>query len=223
MPIRIAILADHGLVSAGLRELLKADSALAVVGEGDTASIGDLLRTSPPDILLVDGRVADFFGAMKQLSAPTRAIVLSAEDGDDWTIHALMAGAKGVLPKEAGVGDLSRAIKAIHEGQVWVPKPIVAKVIDRLTEVPAAAAGDLDVRDLSVREQEVVRHASEGLTNHEIAERLMVRDATIKAHMSSVFRKLGLKGRSQLIARYRGTSSRSRQESAFSGAGRRSW
>jgi DNA-binding NarL/FixJ family response regulator len=202
--IRVAVLADHGLVSAGLRELLRADSSVVVVGEADRASIGDLLRTSPPEIMLVDGRVRDFLGAMKQLGAPTRPIVLSAEDGDDWTIHALMAGAKGVLPKDAGVHDLSRAIRVVHEGQVWVPKLIVAKVIDRLTEVPAQAAGDLDVQSLSAREQEVAQKASEGLSNREIAKRLVLSEATIKAHLSSVFRKLGLKGRSQLIARCHG-------------------
>jgi DNA-binding NarL/FixJ family response regulator len=154
--------------------------------------------------MLVDGRVRDFLGAMKQLGAPTRPIVLSAEDGDDWTIRALMAGAKGVLRKDAGVDDLSRAIQVVHRGQVWVPKLIVAKVIDRLTELPAQAAGDLDVQSLSAREQEVARHASEGLGNREIAQRLVVSEATIKAHLSSVFRKLGLKGRSQLIARCHG-------------------
>jgi two-component system NarL family response regulator len=171
------------------------------VGETDKTSVGDLLRTSSPEIMLVDGRVRDFLGAMKQLGGPTRPIVLSAEDGDDWTIHALMAGAKGVLPKDAGVDDLSRAIQVVHGGQVWVPKLIVAKVIDRLTELPAHA-GDLDVHSLSAREQEVAHHASEGLSNREIAKRLVVSEATIKAQLSSVFRKLGLKGRSQLIARY---------------------
>ena len=200
--IRIAIAADDRLHGEGLRAILSSLPDLSVVGCAEGPGVGRLVEAHDPDILLVESHVAgvlELCARMYRLGRP-RPILLSVDGDDDWSALALESGARGLLRRSACPAALERAIRVVHEGQIWVPH----LVLDRV--VADAAAGrkrrQPAVDRLSGREREVLRHAGEGLSNKEIAGCLGIRPATVKAHLTRVFQKLGLRDRLQLAVRY---------------------
>ena len=204
--IRIAIADDDRLHCEGLRALLSAFPDFSVVGPAEGASVGPLLAAQDPDILLVESHmpgVLDLCARMRRLGRP-RPILLCVDGDDAWSALALESGARGLLRRSACAAALEKAIRVVHEGHVWAPH----LVLDRVVEDAAAGREDrqghrhLAVDRLSRREQEVLRHAGQGLSNKEIAGRLGIRPATVKAHLTRVFQKLGLRDRLQLAVRY---------------------
>lgn len=202
--IRVAILEDHSLLSEGFRCILASDPSIVVVGEGDGATVGKLMEGAHPDIILVDGRMPGALYRIVPGGARPWAIVLAAEADEDWAVRVLMAGARGILAKKITVDNLFKAIRVVHEGQIWAGKQVVARVLEELVHLSgtAHAARAVLAERLSAREHEVVRHATIGLSNKEIADRMAISQATIKAHLTSVFQKLGVKSRSHLVALY---------------------
>ncbi len=206
--IRIVILDDSRLFREGLRHLLTADPSLVVVGDGDGAAVRDLLRTASPDILLADIRVEGALALCAELrhaGARPWVILLGADADDDSAVKVLEAGARGILAKSAGAEHLMKAIRFVHEGQIWAGKRVVARLVEELatrSELSQAEEALLAHR-LSPREQELVQQAAGGLSTEEIADRLAISQATVKAHLTSIFQKLGVRDRVQLIARYR--------------------
>lgn len=200
--IRIAIAADDRLHGEGLRAILSSLPDLSVVGCAEGPGVGRLVEAHDPDILLVESHVAgvlDLCARMHRLGHP-RPILLSVDGDDDWSALALESGARGLLRRSACPAALEKAIRVVHEGQIWAPH----LVLDRV--VADAAAGRKHpqpaVDRLSASEREVLRHAGEGLSNKEIAGCLGIRPATVKAHLTRVFQKLGLRDRLQLAVRY---------------------
>jgi len=117
----------------------------------------------------------------------------------------LQAGARGILPKSTTGAEVVRAIHAVHEEQIWASERVVARVVSKLAVlagVTQAAQAILKER-LSRRQREIVHHATNGLSNQEIADRLNISEATVKAHLTHIFLKLGVRDRAQLAARYR--------------------
>jgi DNA-binding NarL/FixJ family response regulator len=208
-PIAVWILSDHRLFSEGLRALLASEARLAV----------ELLALSPdgprgvqppgeeaasPDILLLDAQAEDALGWCRRLVQrhPGAGVLLVGAAPDEaWALDALCAGARGILPRAASLEDLVKAVRVVRDGQVWAPKSVVARAMDMLSGVHGS-----DGR-LTPREHEVLNHLLRGLTNREIAERAAISQATVKAHVTSIFRKLSVRDRTQLVVRYQGRQS----------------
>jgi DNA-binding NarL/FixJ family response regulator len=201
--IRTAILGDNRLFRQGLKRLLASDPSLVVVGEGDRVALDEFLRDPTLDILLtdtwIDGNPAPSAEHRRIGSRPC-LILLAAEADDDWAVRALKAGARGILVKSAGAEELIKAIRVVYEGQIWARRRVLARIVEEMatlgeTSRPACAFPD---QRLTRREQEVVHSTTGGLSNAEIADRLGISEATVKAHLTKVFQKLGLRDRLQL-------------------------
>jgi DNA-binding NarL/FixJ family response regulator len=210
-PIRVAILADSRLCCEGLRRICAADASLVVVGEASLATAREVIRITTPDILLADGRIDGILTLCREVrrdKARPWMILLAAESDDDWAMRALEEGARGILTKTATAEDFVKATHVVHEGQIWASKTVMARIVEALATLSqeTEAMQALLVQRLSSREQAIVRHAGSGLSNQEIAERLNLSEATVKAHLTNIFRKLGVRNRAQLTARYHQTA-----------------
>ena len=207
-PVRIAVLSDDQLYCEGLRRIVGGQVSFIVVGHDDKAAWRPSLRQARPDVLLVDSRME---GALALCAGVERGdrpaiVFISAAADDDWARGALEAGARGILAKSAGAEELVKAIRVVHEGQIWARRHVIAACMDRA----AGASGGrpegervLEQR-LSQREREIFRQAATGLSNKELADRLAISEATVKAHLTRIFQKLGLRGRAELAAAYHG-------------------
>ena len=202
-PIRVWILSDHRLFGEGLRSLLGAEADLQielVTLSGTPTGHGATLF---PQILLLDSQSADALGWCRRLvhRHPGGAVLLVGALGDEaWALDALCAGARGVLVRTASLEELTKAIHVVRDGQIWAPKSVVTRALDRLAGVHGADD------PLTRREHEVLNHLLRGLSNREIAERAAISQATVKAHVTNIFRKLSVRDRTQLVVRYQGRS-----------------
>ena len=204
--IRIAILSDSGLFRSGLRRILEGYSAVALVGEGSAPPVRALVRSCAPHILLVDAQTPSALaicGELRRNGTRPRVILASAEVDDAWVLQALKSGARGVLGKSATVETLLKAIRVVHEGEIWASKRVLALIVEDLAARGPGSQVEPSISSrLSQREQEIVRLAASGLSNREVASRLTIAEATVKAHLTHIFQKLLLRGRGQLAALY---------------------
>jgi DNA-binding NarL/FixJ family response regulator len=210
--IGVVIVDDQQLVRAGFRMVLSSQPDIEVFGEaGDGAEALRLVARlraagTPPAIVVMDIRmpVLDGVSATRQLCASTdtstRVIVLTTFDTEEEAFAALQAGASGFLLKNAPPEDLLAAIRAVASGDAVVAPRITRKLLDRFAGrfVPAQAS-DKCMDQLTDREREVVLLVAQGLSNAEIAARLVVAEATVKTHIGRVLAKLGLRDRVQLV------------------------
>jgi DNA-binding NarL/FixJ family response regulator len=204
--VRVAVLSDDRLFCEGLLRIVGAEDSLAVVGHDEEAALRPALRAARPDVLLVDSRMEGALGlcaALKGEGGPA-IVLVAADDGNDWGMGALVAGARGILAKSARPEDLVKAIRVVHEGQIWARRHLMAEWMAHVPEVTTRPAGESIVERLSKRESEIFRHAATGLSNKELADRLAISQATVKAHLTRIFQKLGLRGRTGLAAAYHG-------------------
>jgi two-component system, NarL family, nitrate/nitrite response regulator NarL len=202
----VAVLSDHRLLCEGLMRILGEDPSLFVAGYSDGDVLSDAVRSRNPNVVLLDSRAGGAFRTCAELThAGIRVVMIAAPDNDDWASDALDSGARGIVIKAARNEDLFLAIHAVHDGQIWARRRVLAARIDRLTRAtePVARQTFFDDR-LSVREAEVLRHAASGLGNKELADRLAITEATVKVHLTRIFQKLGLRGRNELAAAYHG-------------------
>jgi two-component system, NarL family, response regulator LiaR len=207
--IRIALLSDSMLFRSGLRRLLGADGSFLVVGEITAPPMREVLRSSVPQILLVDAQIAGALEICRELrlNGVRPWVILAGADRDErWAVEALKTGVRGILPKSATVENLLKAIRVVHQGEVWASNRVVALTVSEWAARSVnPGAGKLAFRErLSAREQEIVHLVVDGLSNLEAASRLGITEATVKAHLTHIFQKLALRGRAQLAARYHG-------------------
>jgi NarL family two-component system response regulator LiaR len=207
--IRIALLSDSVLFRSGLRRLLGADGSFLVVGEITAPPMREVLRSSVPQILLVDAQIAGALEICRELrlNGVRPWVILAGADRDErWAVEALKTGVRGILPKSATVENLLKAIRVVHQGEVWASNRVVALTVSEWAARSVnPGAGKLAFRErLSAREQEIVPLVVDGLSNLEAASRLGITEATVKAHLTHIFQKLALRGRAQLAARYHG-------------------
>lgn len=207
--IRIVIADDHAVVRTGLTQLLATFADVELVGaavNGDEAVL--LCRDREPDVVLMDLEmpVLDGIEATKRIKAeqPEIAIVILTSFSDrDRILRALDAGAAGYLLKDAEPDEISKAIEAAARGEVPLdPRAARALLSARRAAIPAEA--------LSEREREILLMVAEGLPNKVIAQRLSISEKTVKAHLTSVFRQIGVTDRTQaaLWAERRGLTQR---------------
>jgi DNA-binding NarL/FixJ family response regulator len=206
-PIRVVLADDQALVRAGFRSLLDAQDDIDVVGE---ASSGDealrLASELSPDVVLMDIRMPGMDGlaatraiAADERLADVRIVVLTTFGLDEYVFEAIRAGASGFLVKDTEPDELVQAVRVVAGGEALlspsVTKQLLAEFASRAKE-PAPATG---LEELTDREREIVALVGEGLSNHEIAERLFVSPATAKTHVSRAMGKLGARDRAQLV------------------------
>jgi len=204
--IKVLIADDQALVRSGFRMILESRDDLEVVGE---ASDGEqairLAEQTRPDVVLMDVRMPGLDGvaATARLTAaalPPKVIILTTYDLEEPLYAALRAGASGFLLKDVRPADLVEAIRVVAGGDALLAPTATRRLLDRflVTDVtPAAPAGSLD--RLTEREREVLTLLARGSSNAEIAERLVVTEATVKTHVSAILRKLGVRDRVQAV------------------------
>lgn len=206
MTIRIVVADDHQVVRSGFAALLDSQPDFAVVGTAcDGAEAVTLGRDLSPDVLLMDVRMpgVDGIEATRQLAAEQgpRVLILTTFDLDDYVYDALRAGASGFLLKDVTAERLFDAVRIVAAGEALLAPAVTRRLISefaRLQNSPAVHRTPA-LASLTPREVEVLRLVAEGLSNQQIATRLVVTDETVKTHVSRMLRKLGLRDRTQAV------------------------
>ena len=191
-PIRLIIADDHALFRGGLKSLLRRQRDMQVVGEAETAAaVMTTVAKTSCDILLLDLQMERWaLDDIRHLATITKVLVLTASESVENAIVAMRLGARAVVQKRFAVQTLVEAIRSVAEGLVWMPPSLQAEIASQWSS-PAS-------RSLTSRETEIVQHVASGLRNAEIAQRLAITEATVKAHLNNIFDKLGLRDRVEL-------------------------
>ena len=206
MSIRVLICDDQALVRAGFRSILGARPEIEVVGEAENgAEAIALTERRQPDVILMDIRmpILDGVEATRRLVArgsPARILILTTFDLDEYVHAAIRAGASGFLLKDVRPTELLEAIRVVAGGDALLAPSVTRRLLERFaTTLPVGDHTSEALADLTTRETEVLRLLASGLSNAEIASELVVSEATVKTHISSVLRKLGLRDRVQAV------------------------
>ena len=206
MTISVLLADDQVLVRGGFRMILDSEADIEVVGEAsDGGEAERLVRSLQPDVVLMDIRMPDVDGleATRRIVASgstARVVVLTTYDADDYVYSALRAGASGFLLKDVRPAELIEAVRIVARGDALLAPTVTRRLLDRLAETFSdTASSPIDLGELTERELEVFRLVALGLSNAEIAARLVVTEATVKTHVSSVLRKLRLRDRVQAV------------------------
>ncbi|GAA3080935.1 response regulator [Streptosporangium carneum] len=207
MTIKVLLADDQALVRAGFRSLLGRSRELTVVGE---AATGDeavrQARATEPDVILMDIRMPGMDGieATRRVLAErpaTRVVILTTFDTDEHVFAALRAGASGFLTKEVEPAELRRAVALVAAGEALLSPSVTRRVVEQFAHRPVPVSGDaleaLEV--LTAREREVVRLVAEGLSNDQIAAKLVISPLTAKTHITRALTKLDVRDRVQLV------------------------
>jgi DNA-binding NarL/FixJ family response regulator len=206
--IRLLIVDDQELIRTGLRLFLETQDELEVVGEaGDGAEAIERARELRPDVILMDIRMPNVDGveATARLTAAAiepspRVLMLTTFDLDEYVFGALRAGAAGFLLKDAPRERLLEAIRIVHGGDALLSPSITRRLIeDFATRTDPLEPPAVVLEQLTAREREVLVLVARGLSNGEIAERLVVTEATVKSHVGRILMKLDLRDRVQAV------------------------
>jgi two-component system, NarL family, response regulator LiaR len=199
--IRVMIVDDHAMLRSGLRFFLRGFEDLELVAEaGDGQEAIDLCRQNAPDVILMDMMMPGMDGVeaarrICEANPKARIIALTSFYDQDLVAKAINAGVAGYLLKNVSAEELVRAIRQVHAGKLALA-PEAAEALVRITRERTAR----DRYPLTEREREVLRLMSQGLSNGDIAVRLVISLATVKFHVSSILDKLGVENRSEAIA-----------------------
>ena len=206
MSVRVLICDDQALVRGGFRAILDARPEIDVVGEAENgAQAVALAERRHPDVILMDIRmpVLDGIEATRKLVADgsqARVIVLTTFDLDEYVHAAIRAGASGFLLKDVTPAKLVEAIGIVAQGDALLAPSVTRRLLERFAAtLPVGDQSSDALAELTAREIEVLRLLAGGLSNAEIAAELVVTEATVKTHISSVLRKLGLRDRVQAV------------------------
>jgi len=199
--IRVLIADDHMVVREGLRAILEAAPDLIPVGEATGgAEAVQLVGETTPDVVLMDLRMpgVDGIEAIRQIRAQypgVQVVILTTYDEDDYIVRGLRAGARGYLLKDSGRKVLFEAIRAAARGESLLPPEVIAKVVANLQ-----GPQRVEAETLSKRENQVLTLLAQGAPNKEIALELGISERTVKAHVTSIFNKLGASSRAEAVA-----------------------
>ncbi|MHC5746361.1 MAG: response regulator [Nostoc sp.] len=192
--IRVLIVDDHAVVRKGLATIINRDPEMTVIAQAEDGQQAiALFREYQPDVTLMDLRMPKMGGveAIMAICAEfkqARIALLTTYDGDEDIYRGLQAGAQGYLLKDSKLGELLNAIRAIHNGQKYIPPEVGAKLLQRMSNP-----------ELSERELEVLRLMAQGRGNQEIGTALSIGESTVKSHVNRILSKLGVSDRTQAV------------------------
>ncbi len=207
MTVRVLIADDQQLIRAGFRLILSTQPGIDVVGEASNGADAVAMTLElHPDVVLMDIRMPGIDGieATRQILAapslaPTRVLMLTTFDMDEYVYDALQAGASGFLLKDVPPEQLAAGVKMVSEGDALLSPSITRRLIEQFV-VPRSAAPSLPtLAELSPREMEVFALLASGMSNREIAADLIVGETTVKTHVSRILTKLGARDRVQAV------------------------
>ncbi|MER5211988.1 response regulator transcription factor [Streptomyces sp. NPDC002838] len=208
MPVTVLLVDDEPLVRAGLRAVLEAQSDIEVVGEAaDGAAVIPLVRQLRPDVVAMDVRMPLLDGieatraVLRTVDEPPKILVVTTFENDEYVYEALRAGADGFLLKRARPAEIVHAVRLVAEGESLLFPASVRQLAAEYGDGGGnrAAREVLERARLTEREAEVLRLMARGLSNAEIAARLIVGTETVKSHVSAVLAKLGARDRTQAV------------------------
>jgi DNA-binding NarL/FixJ family response regulator len=210
--IRVVVVDDQTVIRTGLRTMLEHEPDLTIVGEASNATQAvEVVAGSRPDVVLMDVRMPEVDGieATRRILAggtapPPAVLVLTTFDDDEYVFGALKAGAAGFLLKDAGPDVLVAAIRTVAAGDALVDPSVTRRLVERwvaleATSAPTSRPVPAAVSTLSSREQEILVGLARGRTNRELADDLIVSEATVKTHVSNLLTKLGVRSRVQAV------------------------
>jgi two-component system nitrate/nitrite response regulator NarL len=207
-PIRILMIDDHAMLRAGLRMIIESHIGMVVVGEAENRreSLAAIAHETP-DIILLDLDLGDENGLdlLPELitAAPdARIILLTGLRDPEVQRRAILLGAMGLVSKQKAADTVIRAIEKVYAGEVWLDRAMIASILnDRVNTnvAPDQSVEALRIAKLTEREREVIRLIGEGIKNRQIAERMYISEATVRHHLTSVFAKLGVTDRFELV------------------------
>ena len=204
--ITVLLADDHAVVREGLRELIDREENLTVVGEAENGKEAvEKVAKLRPDVVLMDINMPEVNGIeatrrIKDRYPSTAVLVLSAYDDDPYVFALLEAGAAGYLLKNVRGEQLLSAIRSVHAGESVLHPAVARKVVTRFLSSSGPAASHADTgRVLSDRELEILRLAACGMSNRDIAEKLVLSGRTVQAHLANIFDKLSVGSRTEAV------------------------
>lgn len=206
--IRILLVDDHALVRSGLRMGIETHPRLRVVAEaGNHVEAVEAAAAKHPDVILLDLDLGgecgiDLIPALLAASSRSRILLLTGVRDAEKHHRAVRLGAVGLVMKDHLMTTFIKAIEKVHAGEVWLDRSMIANVLHELSRGDSTGALDTDgakASALKPREREIIRLVGSGLKNQEIAERLDISEATVRHHLTSIFNKLGVSDRVELI------------------------
>jgi two-component system, NarL family, nitrate/nitrite response regulator NarL len=204
-PITIMIVDDHVVIRSGLRMLIEHDQRMQVVAQaGSKTEALERAASTKPDVIILDLLLGDedglsFLPELCQTSPNSRVLVLTGVQNPDAHRRAIRRGAMGIVLKEHAADQLLKAIKKVYEGEVWIERSMMGSMIQEINKPGLVDPEVSKIESLTDREREVISLIGEGLKNKQVGERLFISETTVTHHLSSVFSKLDVSDRLELI------------------------
>jgi DNA-binding NarL/FixJ family response regulator len=204
-PITVMIVDDHVVIRSGLRMLIEHDQQMRVVAmAGNQAEALERAAKETPDVIVLDLLLGDedalgFLPELCEASPNSRVLILTGVQNPDAHRRAIRRGAMGIVLKEHAADQLLKAIEKVNKGEVWIERSMMGSMIQELSKPPMVDPEMVKIESLTEREREVIALVGEGLKNKQVGERLFISETTVTHHLSSVFSKLEVSDRLELI------------------------
>jgi two-component system nitrate/nitrite response regulator NarL len=207
-PIRVFIFDPFTLIRTGLRLIVEMDPGMQVVGDaGDTSAALEMVASQKPDIILLKLNPSgdpdlNVIPSLLEACNQSKIILLTTTDDYQTCTQAIQRGALGVVAKTKSRETLLKAINKVHGGEVWIERTMMADLVNDFSlahRLPDAASQTEHIDQLTKRERQVIELIGQGLKNKQIATRLCISDVTVRHHLTSIFTKLGVSDRLELL------------------------